>query len=139
MLKVRLQRVGRVHEPSYRLVVTDSKNATKSGKYLENLGAFDTRNAEASVLKTDRSAYWLGKGAQASTTVHNLLISKKLISGKKKNALPLKKAIIKEAPVEAPKEVVAEAPAEVKTEEAPVETVVEEPVAEEVASVEESA
>ncbi|MFZ2523132.1 MAG: 30S ribosomal protein S16 [Minisyncoccia bacterium] len=43
MLKIRLQRVGRKHEPVFRLVLTDSKNSTKSGKYLENLGNYDAR------------------------------------------------------------------------------------------------
>ena len=38
MLKIRLQRVGRKAEPTFRLVLTDSKNSTKSGKYIETLG-----------------------------------------------------------------------------------------------------
>jgi small subunit ribosomal protein S16 len=125
MLKIRLQRVGRVHEPSFRLVLTDSKNSTKSGKYLENLGNFDARRGEKSEFKTDRVTYWMSKGAQVTPTVHNLLISKKVITGKKLNKLPLKKAIVKDAPViEAAAGVVAEeAPvvAEAKVEEAPVE------------------
>ena len=111
MLKIRLQRVGRTHEPSFRLVLTDSKNSTKSGKYLENLGAFDARRAEKSEFKTDRVTYWMSKGAQVSPTVHNLLINKKVITGKKINKLPLKKAIVKES-AEAPapsEEVTAEA------------------------------
>jgi small subunit ribosomal protein S16 len=97
MLKIRLQRVGRKHEPTFRLVLTDSKNSTKSGKYLENLGNFDSRHGEDSVFKTDRITYWMSKGAQVSNTVHNMLISKKIIEGKKINVLPFKKPIIKEA------------------------------------------
>ena len=116
MLKIRLQRVGRKAEPSFRLVLTDSKNSTKSGKYLENLGNYDARRGEKSEFKADRISYWMSKGAKASDTVHNLLISKKLIEGKKINKLPLKKAIVKE---------VAPAPAS--------ETVVEKEVTSEVA------
>lgn len=120
MLKIRLQRVGRKHEPVFRLVLTDSKNATRSGKYLENLGSFDVRRGEKSEFKTDRVKYWLEKGAQPTVTVHNLLIDKKVKSGKKLNALPLKKAIKKEsdvveAPV-APKETAPATPAEEKVE-----------------------
>ena len=96
MLKIRLQRVGRKHEPTFRLVLTDSKNSTKSGKLLEILGNYDSRHREDSVFKLERVAYWISKGAQVSDTIHNLLIDKKIISGKKKNVLLLKKAIIKE-------------------------------------------
>ena len=103
MLKIRLQRVGRVHEPSFRLVLTDSKNATKSGKYLEILGNYDARRGEKSEFKADRITYWMSKGAQVSDTIHNLLISKKVIEGKKINNLPLKKAVVKETPTIAEK------------------------------------
>ncbi len=96
MLKIRLQRVGRKAEPSFRLVLTDSKNSTKSGKYLETLGNYDARRGEKSEFKADRISYWMSKGAKASDTVHNLLVSKKLIDAKKINKLPLKNAIKKE-------------------------------------------
>lgn len=112
MLKIRLQRVGRKHEPSFRLVLTDSKNSTKSGRSLETLGSYDARHGDKAVFKDERVKYWLSKGAQASGTVHNLLVSKKIIDGKKVNVLPLKKAIVKDAPAEAaPAPAVAEAPA----------------------------
>ncbi|MEI6843131.1 MAG: 30S ribosomal protein S16 [bacterium] len=110
MLKIRLQRVGRKHEPSFRLVVTDSKNSTKSGKSLEILGNYDSRRGDKAVLKADRINYWMSQGAQASGTVHNLLISKKIIEGKKINVLPLKKAIVAEKPAEEAK-IEAKAPA----------------------------
>lgn len=129
MLKIRLQRVGRKHEPSFRLVLTDSKNSTKSGKYLETLGNYDARRGEKSEFKSDRISYWVSKGAQVSGTVHNLLVDKKIVSGKKVNVLPLKKAIAKETPAEAP---VAEAPsAPVAETPAPAEAPVEAPATEE--------
>lgn len=94
---IRLQRTGRKHEPTFRLVLTDSKNGPKSGKYLENLGWYDTRiKNTAEQFKTDRVKYWISQGAKLSVTVHNFLVSKKVIEGKKKNALsrksPIKKA-----------------------------------------------
>lgn len=130
MLKIRLQRVGRKAEPVFRLVLTDSKNSTKSGKSIETLGSFDARHGEASVFKADRVTYWMSKGALLSNTVHNLLVSKKVITGKKINTLPLKKAIVKEA------EPVAEK-AEATTEEAP--AIAEEKTEETPAPAEESA
>ena len=88
-----MQRTGRKHQPTYRLVLSDSKNSAKSGKYLEILGNYDSRHGEKSEIKSDRVLYWISVGAQVSPTVHNMLVDKKIISGKKVNKLPLKKAI----------------------------------------------
>ena len=84
MLKMRLQRVGRVHESSFRLVLTDSKNSTKSGRFLEILGSYDPRKS-ADSLNTDRIKYWLSQGASPTDTVHNLLLKHKILIGKKVN------------------------------------------------------
>lgn len=94
---IRLQRVGRKHEPVFRLVLTDSKNGPKSGKYIEVLGSYDPRNdnkiEQFNVVKIKEH---ISKGAQLSNTVHNFLVSKKVIEGKKVNALPKRTAIKKE-------------------------------------------
>ncbi|MDP2651410.1 MAG: 30S ribosomal protein S16, partial [bacterium] len=84
MLKIRLQRVGRKHETAFRLVLTDSKNSTKSGRFKEILGSYDPRkNVDA--IKADRVKHWLSVGAQATGTVHNLLVTHKIIDAKKVN------------------------------------------------------
>jgi small subunit ribosomal protein S16 len=101
MLKIRLQRTGRKHEPTFRLVLTDSKNSTKSGKLLEVMGSHDPRFDKNTIIKADRVKYWLGEGAQASGTVHNLLITHKVITGKKINVLP-KKTVPKKEGEETP-------------------------------------
>ncbi len=135
MLKIRLQRVGRKHEPTFRLVLTDSKNGPKSGKSLEVLGAYDSRRGDKADVKVDRVKYWMAQGAQLSDTVHNMLVESKAISGKKINVLPLKTAIPKEVVAEVPASTPAEisAPAS-EAEVAPVETPAPEaPVAELVA------
>ena len=121
-----MQRIGRKHEPAFRLVLTDSKNSTKSGKFNEILGNYDARRGEKAELKAERITYWMSQGAKASDTVHNLLIDKKIITGKKINTLPKKSAPKPEPVVE------AAAPAPVghtPVAEAP-EAVVEAPVAE---------
>lgn len=136
MLKIRLQRTGRKNEPTFRLVLTDSKNSAKSGRFLEVLGNFDSRKGEKAEFKGERISHWMSVGAQVSDTVHNLLVDKKLVSGKKINKLPKKSAPVVavepvvEAPAPAP---VAEVKEEVKAPEAapaPVEEAT--PVAEEV-------
>jgi len=99
MLKIRLQRVGRKHDPSFRIVLTDRRNATKSGKFLEVLGSYNAR-AGSLAMKADRIKYWIGVGSQPSDTVHNLLISEKVVEGKKINVLPKKSPVKKEEKVE---------------------------------------
>lgn len=120
MLKIRLQRVGRVNVPTFRVVLTDSKNSTKSGKALEVLGTYDPVN-NVKEVNGDRVKHWMGHGAKLSDTVHNWLIDKKVIPGKKVNALPKRTAPKKEAPAaEAPKAAAPEAaPAAPAPEEAP--------------------
>lgn len=112
---IRLQRVGRKNEPVFRLVLTDSKNSTKSGKYIEVLGSYDPRK-ENKIEQFDiaKIKAYISKGAKLSDTVHNFLVSKKAIDGKKKNSLPKKTAIKKDAPAEEAK--ADSKPAEVKVE-----------------------
>src|SRR3989344_1238657 len=84
MLKIRLQRAGRIHEPSFRLVLTDSQNSTKSGRFKEILGSYDPRKLSDS-LDAERIKYWLSQGASPTGTVHNLLVKHKIIKAKKIN------------------------------------------------------
>lgn len=89
MLKIRLQRVGRKNDSAFRVVLTDSKNSAKSGKFKEILGSYNLKSGEV-VFKKDRIEHWIKNGAQVSDTVHNFLIREKLIEGKKKNVLSKK-------------------------------------------------
>ncbi len=92
MLAIRLQRVGRKHDPAFRVVVVDSRRSTKSGRFLEILGSYNPRRKTKS-LKAERLKHWLALGAKASITVHNLLVSEKVLSEKKKDALPSRKKV----------------------------------------------
>ncbi len=89
MLKIRLQRIGRRNDPAFRVVLTESKNSTKSGKFKEILGSYNPKSGEI-LFKAERVNYWLKNGVQVSPTVHNFLVGQKLIEGKKKNVLPRK-------------------------------------------------
>lgn len=138
MLKIRLQRVGRKNQPSYRVVVTESQRGPKSGNYLEILGAYDPK-ADSIKLEAERIKHWISKGAQVSDTVHNILIKEKVIQGKTINVLPRKSPIVKEkeegeeAPAEAPAEESSgeDKPAEKPKEDTPAEEAKEEKPAEE--------
>lgn len=113
MLKIRLQRVGRKNIPTFRVVLTDSKNSTKSGRFLEVLGSYDTRDDKNKKVDLERVKYWISKGAKLSGTLHNFLVGTKAIEGKKINVLPKKRPIKKE---EIKKEAVPETAAALKTE-----------------------
>ncbi len=97
MLKIRLQRVGRIHQPAFRLVLTESDNSTKSGRFKEMLGSYDPRKTNEAI-KADRVSYWLSKGAKATSTVHNLLVKKGVIRGKKIAVTDISPAASTEAP-----------------------------------------
>ncbi len=89
MLKIRLQRIGRKNDPSFRVILTDHKNSTKSRKFLEILGTYSPHQGDV-IFKADRIKHWMGNGAQVSPTVHNFLVHQKLIDAKKKNVLSKK-------------------------------------------------
>ncbi len=115
MLVIRLTRIGKKNQPSYRVVLADKKRAVK-GKFIEILGSYNPR-LKTKALKGERITYWLSKGAQASPTVHNMLVSEKIISGPKVKAWrPKKKEQATKSAGEQPKEVKSEAPAEAAAE-----------------------
>ncbi len=98
MLKIRLQRIGRKNDPAFRVVLTDSKNGAKSGRFLELLGAYNPKvldKKQRTNFINDRIKYWLSKGAKLSDTMHNFLVRDKVIEGKKVNVLPKKKPTVK--------------------------------------------
>jgi small subunit ribosomal protein S16 len=95
MLKIRLQRIGRKNDPAFRVVLTDHKNAAKSGRFLEILGSYNPGLKEnRTAFKAEAIKAWISKGAQLSDTVHNFLVHEKIIEGKKVNVLS-KKSITK--------------------------------------------
>jgi small subunit ribosomal protein S16 len=134
MLKIRLLRTGRKHEPTFRVVLTDSKNGPKSGKFIEILGNYDARKNDETQLNGERIQYWIAQGAQPSDTVHNLLVRHEVIAGEKRNVLPKKAPIVDEAKIKAEKEAEEKAKQEAeavkeeesKKEDAPVEEAKEE-------------
>ena len=77
-VKIRLRRTGAKKQPSYRLVVADSKSP-RDGRFIEILGHFNPRRTPVEVvLDEDKIKRWLGNGAQPSDTVARLLADKGL-------------------------------------------------------------
>ena len=120
MLRIRLQRIGRINLPSYRIIVVEHTEGPKTGKFTEIVGSYNPRSKERKIYD-ERVKYWMSVGAKPSDTVHNMLVSAGVLTGKKINVLP--KFVAPEAPAaeaapEAAAEPVAETPVEAPAEEA---------------------
>lgn len=111
MLKIRLQRTGRINSPSYRVIVTEHANGPKTGNFVEVVGTYDPKT-KTRALDAERIKHWISVGAKPSDTMHNMLISAGITTGKKINVLPT----LAPAVVETPAAAEAAAPAEVKEE-----------------------
>lgn len=78
---IKLQRVGKKHQPSFRIVVAE-KRSKLGGPPVESLGFYNPATKQLGVQK-ERLEYWLKTGAKATPTIHNLLVKNNIISGKK--------------------------------------------------------
>lgn len=106
MLMIRFQRIGRTNDPAFRIVVLEKERAAKAGNIVELLGTYNPRS-KALTLNEERVKHWIANGAQPTGSIHNLLINKGVITGKKINVLPKKTSQKKEeavAPVTETKE-----------------------------------
>ena len=132
-VKIRLMRVGKKKQPSYRVVVSDSRSP-RDGRFIEVLGQYAPR-ADPSVVQidSDRALHWLRVGAQPTEQVGKLLeisgvwaayketVGKDAASKPKAKTPKAKKVVEKAEPAAAPAPAaapVAEASAEAPTEEA---------------------
>ncbi len=108
---MRLMRIGRKNNPTYRVIVTDSRNAPSRGRHVDMIGSYEPKSGVIQI-DAEKAKHWLSHGVQPSDTVYNMLVAKKVIEGKKKNALPKKSPIIDEAKLKAEAEAKAKAKAE---------------------------
>jgi small subunit ribosomal protein S16 len=72
-VRIRLRRVGRKRQPSYRIVVTESENP-RGGAYLDTLGYYNPRTNPAELrIDLQKVDEWLERGASMSETTENLV------------------------------------------------------------------
>lgn len=72
-LKIRLRRVGRKNQPSYRIVVADSR-ASRDGNVVETIGHYSPRSKGAQYdVDLAKARAWIAKGAVPSETVASVL------------------------------------------------------------------
>lgn len=73
MLRIRFRRVGLKGQPTYRIVVTDSRNP-RDGRFLEIIGHHNPRTRPSvDVIDDARALHWLSVGAQPSEAVQRLM------------------------------------------------------------------
>ena len=72
-VKLRLMRMGKKKQPTYRVVVADSRSP-RNGRFIEILGTYEPRLEPSGVqIDTGKAVDWLRKGAQPTDRVHLLL------------------------------------------------------------------
>jgi small subunit ribosomal protein S16 len=76
MIRIRLRRVGAKKQPSYRVVIADSR-AARDGRFLEIVGFYNPRTEPPTVrIKEEPVLKWLEQGAQPTDAVRRLLEAK---------------------------------------------------------------
>lgn len=79
-VKIRLRRTGGKKQPSYRVVVADSRSP-RDGRFIENIGHYNPRTEPMTVvIEEERARYWLSQGAQPSDAVARLLVKKGILA-----------------------------------------------------------
>lgn len=73
MLRIRLRRTGSRNQPSYRIVVADSRKP-RDGAFVDQLGHYNPRlDPPEVVIDEERAREWISKGAQPSEAVQRML------------------------------------------------------------------
>ncbi len=72
-VKLRLMRMGKKKQPTYRLVAADSRSP-RDGRFIEIVGTYDPRTEPSTVrVDNDKAVDWLRKGAQPTDQARKLL------------------------------------------------------------------
>lgn len=79
MLRIRLKRIGKKKQPSYRIVVADSRSP-RDGRPVQEIGHYNPMtNPPEVVIDGERAMYWVGQGAQPSEAVSRILVRQGLL------------------------------------------------------------
>lgn len=82
MLAIKLKRIGKKHQPSYRVIIAEKKSKM-GGRFIEDLGWYNPFSKEFKVNKK-RIEFRLKTGAQPTDSVYNLLVKSGVVSGPKR-------------------------------------------------------
>ena len=92
MLMLKMQRIGKKKQPSYRIVVQE-KRSKLNGASIDDLGWYNPRTKKSEIL-VNRVDYWMKVGAKPTPTVHNLLVREGAVKAAK---IPVYKHVQKKA------------------------------------------
>ena len=82
MLKLRLRRMGAKRQPSYRIVVAESRSP-RDGRFIETVGIYNPKTQPMTLrVDSERAKYWLERGAQPTDTVRSLLVRVGAVPGR---------------------------------------------------------
>jgi small subunit ribosomal protein S16 len=99
-VKLRLMRMGKTKQPTYRLVAADSRSP-RDGRFIEIVGSYAPRQQENKVvLKEERVTRWLQEGAQPTDRVRRLLVGAGLMEAEPARPAPATKASRPTGPAE---------------------------------------
>jgi small subunit ribosomal protein S16 len=91
-VKLRLMRMGKTKQPTYRLVAADSRSP-RDGRFIEIVGSYAPREQDKKVvLKEDRVTRWLQEGAQPTDRVRRILVGAGLMEAAPPRPAPPVKA-----------------------------------------------
>jgi len=82
MLSIKFRKEGKKHQKIMRVILVDSRKTVNSGLANEIFGWVDPVSKKVE-LKKERILEWISKGAQPTSSVHNLLVKQNIIEGKK--------------------------------------------------------
>ena len=99
MLTIRLQRTGKKNQADFRIVLAE-KESPVNKKVVEILGSYNPRK-KAFQVKEERLKYWVAQRVELSETIHNLLVDKKFVEGKKVKAFTIPKKPVEPVKAEA--------------------------------------
>lgn len=72
-VKIRLKRMGAKKNPSYRIVVADSRTP-RNGRHIEEIGYYDpTTSPSTFKVQEERAMLWLERGAVPTPTAKTIL------------------------------------------------------------------
>ena len=93
-VKLRLMRMGKTKQPTYRVVAADS-HSPRNGRFIEIIGQYAPRQSEGSLnVDEERANYWLNQGAQPTDTVRSLLRRAGVLKNRHEKRLGIERKVV---------------------------------------------
>jgi small subunit ribosomal protein S16 len=80
-VKIRLMRMGKTKQPTYRVVASDSRSP-RNGRFIELLGTYQPRLEPSGInIDAEKTTKWIQNGAQPTERVQKLLEATGILTG----------------------------------------------------------